>query len=350
MKTKAIIFGVLLSGCVACQEFLLGEDTSNDPENTFELFWSDFDQHYALFQVRAKNWDSIYQVYRPEIRADTRPEDLWTTFKTMTEYLDDSHIVLYGENDQRSYTSGYALGEQARKEFNLQLIRNKYVNSLTKAEGEEDLHYGKIVAKDIGYIYIGKEEGNDPEGAIEMVIEKLKVHKAIIIDLRNNDGGDARYAKIIAGAFSDGEHLVATVQTRNGPGHGDFNAKVNEVTQRTGKEQFRKPVVVLTDRATISGGEYLALHLRAFDQVTFVGDTTAGDFSAVSLRRFLPNGWSYHYSVQMLLLPDGTSLDGIGIVPDVYIKNTVEDITMDGNDYVLEKGIRYLYETYGISG
>jgi carboxyl-terminal processing protease len=349
MMKKILTMLLLAIVCSSCEQFFLGDDEADTPVNNFELFWNDFDRHYALFHVRHKNWDSVYQVYRPQVNEQTRDSELWNIFSSMIEYLDDSHTVVYHLEDRRAYTSGWALGLKAKEEFNLNLMSGKYVPDLTQVPGEESMYYGKVISKDVGYIFIGAEEGNDPEGAIVKVINHLKTHKAIILDLRNNDGGDARYSKIIAGAFSDGEHLVATVQTRNGPGHDDFNEKVNEVTRLTGKEQFLKPVIVLTDRATISGGEYLALHMRSFAHVTFVGDTTAGDFSAVSLRRFLPNGWTYQYSIQMLLLPDGTSLDGIGIVPDVYIKNTKTDLH-NGDDLVLEKALRYLYDEYGIAG
>ncbi|MEN0050775.1 MAG: peptidase, partial [Bacteroidota bacterium] len=81
--------------------------------------------------------------------------------------------------------------------------------------------------------------------------------------------------------------------------------------------------------------------------ITQIGDTTAGDLSDVSNRHFLPNGWSYQFSHQMYLLPDGTSLDGIGHIPDVYIKNEKSDIET-GNDLVLERAFEYLFETYGI--
>ncbi|MFP3490731.1 hypothetical protein R0K20_24355, partial [Staphylococcus sp. SIMBA_130] len=60
-----------------------------------------------------------------------------------------------------------------------------------------------------------------------------------------------------------------------------------------------------------------------------MGDTTAGDFSTVSNMRFLPNGWRYVYSIQQFLLPNGRSLDGIGHVPEIYVKNT--EYTVNNN-------------------
>ncbi|WP_423148379.1 S41 family peptidase [Rubrolithibacter danxiaensis] len=339
------LFVLILS---SCRKLFLGEDQPNNPEQNFDLFWNDFDKHYALFAIKGTNWDSLYQVYRPQVNSTTTDQQLWNILSQLIEHLNDSHTAIYTENYGRYYESGFELGRKAiDEEFSLNLIRSKFVENFTKTPGEADLSYGKLRNRNIGYIFLREEEGENPERAIGEIIGKLKNMDAIIFDIRTNSGGDARYSKIIAGSFSDGEHLIATVQTRNGPNHTDFNQKVNEVTQKTGAVQYVKPVVLLTDRATMSGGEYLTLHLKSFKHVTHIGDTTAGDFSATSMRRFLPNGWVYRFSIQLFLLPDGISLDGKGIAPDIYIKNRKDDIA-EGNDRVLERAIQYLAEEKGI--
>lgn len=38
----------------SCSDILLGKDEDNNPENVFELFWTDFDQHYSLFEMYLK--------------------------------------------------------------------------------------------------------------------------------------------------------------------------------------------------------------------------------------------------------------------------------------------------------
>ena len=337
---------ILLS---SCEEVFLGPDEPNTAAQNFDLLWEDFDKHYALFHVKEINWDSLYQVYRPRVSSETTDHQLWEIMSELLEHLDDSHTVLYFREDRRAHTSGFALGRKAKEEeFSLSLIKRSYVDDLTKIQGEGDLSYGKIKGKDIGYILLKEENGNDPEGAIEKIIERLRGYKAIIVDIRTNDGGRSlEYPKIIAGAFSDGERLIATLQTRNGPKHSDFNEKSPISTQKTGSQQFLKPVILLTDRATISGGEYFALHMKSFAHVTHIGDTTSGDFSAVSTRRFLPNGWTYQYSIMMLLKADGKSPEGIGLIPDVLIKNTKADIDK-GEDKVLEEAFEYLLNHYGI--
>ncbi|MEM0993521.1 MAG: S41 family peptidase [Bacteroidota bacterium] len=337
----ALSLAVLL--CCSCEKIILGERLENTPENNFELFWQDFDRHYGLFHIRGLNWDSIYTVYRPQVNAQTSEEELWQIFTQMIEYLDDSHTVIIKEDDY--YVSGFELGAKAEENWSLELIEEKYVEDMTYILDEE-FGYGKIKDRAIGYIYLGKEDGFDAN-RIEEVMDALGDHQAIILDMRLNGGGSALISERIAGAFADGEHFVYTIQTRNGTNHDDFDEKTLVYTQPLGRQQFIKPVTVLTDRHTISAGEELLFHLKAFEHVTQIGDTTAGDLSDRSNQRFLPNAWMYIYSPQMYLSPDGTSLDGVGHVPDVYAKNEKSDIEA-GNDLVLERTFEYLLETYGI--
>ena len=329
----------------ACEKSFLGEDEQNSNTNVFEILWNDLDKHYSLFTVRNTDWDMLYQTYRPQVNDNISGDELWKIMSNLIEHLDDSHTTLFDGN--KIYKSGYALNEQSIAEFDADLINSKYVESTTQVESESELYFGKIKDKEIGYIYLGSMNGNNPN-IIDDVLQKLINNKAIILDVRQNTGGDDRYSARIAQSFSDGEHLIYSVQTRNGPGHDDFDDKKLYYTQFDNANSYAKPVIVLTDRRTISAGEIFLLHMNSFSNVTQIGDTTAGDFSTISNIRFLPNGWTYVYSIQKFLLPDGSSLDGIGHVPDVYIKNTESDIS-SSVDKVLEGAFDYLFTEYGIN-
>ena len=329
-----------------CEKMILGPDASNDPENIFELLWNDFDQHYALFGVRGSNWDSIYQDYRPQVTESTSDEELWSYFANMIEYLDDGHTLIYNPDTGIAHVSGDSLAAVAENEFKLSLVEEKFLESLTAVESDEEVFYGKVADKPIGYLYMGDMEGDDP-AVIDEIMSDLSQYEALILDLRLNGGGDDLYAERIAGAFADGEHFIYTVQNRNGPGHDDFEEKRPYYTIPAGDNQYLKPVVILTDRYTVSAAEVFLLHMNAFAHVTQIGDTTAGDFSDGSMLRFLPNGWLYRFSIQRFLLPDGKSLDGLGHVPDIYIKNTEGDMQAE-EDLVMDRALQFLKEEHGI--
>ncbi|WP_158973521.1 S41 family peptidase [Cellulophaga sp. L1A9] len=341
-KTILIATLVLL---VSCAKTFLPKEEPLTNNTTFELFWTDFDQHYSLFDIRNIDWDALYSSYQPRVNEELSETDFWDLLSSLIENLDDSHTVLYDGNGH-SYRSGYALNEQSIAEISEEVIRSTYVEALKEVRSEEQLAYGMIKGKNIGYIYLGAMDGQNPS-IIHTIIEEFSNVEAILLDVRQNTGGDDRYAAAIAKAFSDGEHLIYSVATRNGPNHDDFDAKKNYYTAYDANQTFSKPIVVLTDRKTISAGEIFLLHMQSFENVIQIGDTTAGDFSTVSNMRFLPNGWHYRYSIQKFLLPNGESLDGVGHIPDMYVKNTAEDIAAK-EDKVLDTALEYLLDTHSI--
>ena len=330
----------------SCQNIILGKEEKNDPINNYNIFWNDIDHHYGLFVARHKNWDSINKAYRPLISNYTTDEELFDIFSKMVEYLDDSHTYVGILSKDKFYVSGYELNEQAIDEFSLQLVKDKYTDNYINLADNDELGFGKLKNSNIGYIYLGKMDNNDPN-RIDEIIAELNDCPAIVLDIRNNGGGDDTFASRIAGAFADKEHFIYTVQTRNGVRHDDFDEKTYHYSRPQGAKQYLKPVIVLTDRYTISAGEVFLLHMKSFNHIVQIGDTTAGDFSTTSNNRFLPNGWTFQYSIQMFLQPNGESLDGIGHVPDFYIKNTKADILLQ-KDKVIEKAVDYLLKTYGI--
>lgn len=348
---NALIIWLLLFALNGCESFFLGKDESDDPVNNFEIFWQDFDQHYGLFLARGWNWDSIYQVMRPQVNAQTSEVELWAVFRRMIRYLDDGHTFILNPRQSWYFSSGSEERSTVTKEFSLDLVKKRYIENYrsipnTGSNINDEYIFANVRNRDIGYIYLNGIEATDVN-FMDYVLTRIGKHKAIILDLRNNNGGDDCTAEQIAGRFADGEHFIYTVQERCGPGHDNFTEKKKYYTRIRGKEHFSGPLVVLTDRNTISASETLLLHLKSFSQTTQIGDTTSGDFSDVGMRRFLPNGWQYRYSIMMFLLPDGRSLDGIGHAPDIQARNSVADIQAE-NDLVLEKAIEYLYERYSI--
>ncbi|WP_430909711.1 S41 family peptidase [Maribacter sp. 2-571] len=347
MKNSIITFLCCMVGFffISCEEAVLGDEQSSTARINFDLLWKDFDEHYAPFDARNVDWDELYEQYSIRITSETTNEELWTISTELLENLKDRHINLVDTKNERSFKSGEAVADQAEEEFDLDLVKNKYLEAYQTFD-EAGMSFGKIKDKAVGYIYLSEINGEAP-GVIDKVIAELKDAEAIIVDIRNNGGGSDRFAHRVAGAFADGEHFIYTVQTKNGPGRDDFDEKKKWFAKPAGPEQFTKPVILLMDRFTLSAAEIFQLNMQAFGHVTTMGDFTGGSHSDVSSFRFLPNGWIYTLAPQLYLMPDGQSLEGIGIAPDEFVKNTKESIDM-GNDLVMENAFEYLGEIYGI--
>ena len=342
MKRLLLLF-LLIGGLTAgCEKMILGSDEPNDPEHNFELLWNDFDEHYALFEVKNINWDSLYTVYRPMVTSNTTDEELWNIITQMLDELDDEHVKIKipadNPEDYVIFGSGEDKNQHALEEFSIQLIAGEYVEALYQKY--DYFSFGKLYDHNIGYIHLIAMLGMDPS-VVYKALDELGDVDAIIVDVRNNIGGADEYSSGFAEGFSDGEHFLYTVQTRNGPAYSDFDSPVEVFTQSKTANSFNKPVVLLTDEYTISAGEIFTMNMRAFEHVTHIGDTTAGAHSDVGPARFLPNGWTYEYSTMKYLMPDGRSLEGIGIAPDIFIQNTKEDIE-NSKDKVLDFAIDFL--------
>lgn len=347
MKTNIICTLLLLFTFMSCQEVVLGPELDQDPETLFEQVWSDFDQHCGLFLPKKINWDSIYDIYRPQVNAQTTALALWDILTRMLDELDDEHTFISHPQEEKVHVSGSTGIDYAIQSFSRDLIKEQYLAYSKPHPWASDLEYGQIKNKAIGYIYLSDVDGYQPAQMIDSILAEIGQLQAIIFDVRNNGGGKGDFARIITNAFAETTRLVMTEQVRNGPQHSDFDAKYELYTENDNINQFTKPVVVLTDRFSVSGAEHIALYLKYNSHVTHIGGTTAGAFSTTGNRRFLPNGWEYQYPVEMNLNADGQSLEGIGVVPDIKIDNTPENIEA-GRDLVLEKAIKFLYEEHGI--
>ena len=141
------------------------------------------------------------------------------------------------------------------------------------------------------------------------------------------------------GRLVDEERFVFRSKTKNGPGKDSFTDWHRWSVFPEG-DYVDKQIVVLTDRYTISAGERAVMAFDVLPNVTIIGDTTNGAHGTL-IGRELANGWFYSLVTQKVELPDGQSYEGIGLAPDILIKNEMGDID-NGIDSVLERAVAEL--------
>ncbi|MCB0640924.1 MAG: S41 family peptidase [Phaeodactylibacter sp.] len=316
------------------------ETYPNTPVGNFEYFWQEFDQFYGLFQVRAIDWDSAYAQFRPQVDLTTTDTELYETLVDMLQLLDDGHVALIPiGTDLPQYVGGPIGRIDTIQDFNLEIIKTRYLND--PQETDFAMLYD-VIEDSIGYVHIyGFADGEKAfDREMEILMEAVADTKGLIIDIRGGYGGEDIAGKTIASYFTDQERLYMTNRVKNGPGPLDFTEPVSWYIRPRGEAPYLHPIVLLTNRLTVSARETFELAMRTLPQVTVVGDTSAGAFSNNMLSE-MPNGWGFSFSIGDWRAADGTSYEGVGIPPDVLIQNLRSEL-LDGQDRVLDKALEVL--------
>ncbi|WP_299824960.1 S41 family peptidase [uncultured Pontibacter sp.] len=194
----------------------------------------------------------------------------------------------------------------------------------------------KEVSKGIGYIYNLKVTSQEQADSIYAAMAD---YTAIIYDLRATPDHTFRWHTA---------HLLPKRTPFTSFAHSNVKLpgsymwlKSPYAESLTGPESnpapFKGKVYILVGPYTFSIGEFSAMALRAVPGATVVGSQTAGADGDVT-RIVLPGGITTMISGLGIYYPDGGQTQRIGIVPDVEVLETAEDIK-SGRDVVLERAV-----------
>lgn len=179
---------------------------------------------------------------------------------------------------------------------------------------------------DIAYINI-TEFTDQTNEELSLVLEAIDTENAsgIILDLRGNPGGGVGAVVNVASRFIDEDELVFSI--RDNEGNLDIiKANSQEITSDL-------PMVVLVDGFSASGSEVLAGAFQDNGRATITGKTTFGKGSVNYLIQ-LVDGSGLYITYARWLTPNGSLIEGKGIVPDIELELTGEDAIHWAIDYL----------------
>ncbi len=161
---------------------------------------------------------------------------------------------------------------------------------------------------------------------------KLSSRDGIILDLRNNPGGFLNEAVDLAEWFLEKGKVVVIEK---------FASEQDETFYSEGNGALKNvPMVILVNGGSASASEIVAGALRVNRGIQLVGETTFGKWTVQQLAG-LSDDSSLKVTVANWLLPDGTLIEGNGLVPNYVVEITDEDV-LAGKDPQLDKAIELL--------
>jgi carboxyl-terminal processing protease len=332
---RAALAGLTLLG--ACSVFL-GPDAPTDPRSLYESLWREFDRHYSYFEHKGIDWDAQREAFMPP--ADASEATLLNRISSLLNVLDDPHVVV--RTPLGNTQSG--LARARRSTFYSQTTALNYVSQLRLTSGGQ-IRFGTLSAR-IGYARISNFGGNGWGNAIAEALAQMPAIEALVIDARNNGGGDNSNSADIANRFADERRTVAYYRYRDGPERFDFS-ELRAIEIAPAGNRFTGPVVVLCNRRCASATEDFLLRMKVIPGVTLIGDTSMGAVGN-PIQRELANGWGYQFSEWQLLTPELDQVEDAGIAPAIVVQGTQAD-SLATVDRALERAITELNALLSVS-
>ncbi|MCH1939732.1 S41 family peptidase [Holdemania massiliensis] len=227
------------------------------------------------------------------------------------------------------------------------------------------------ISEELVYVEISTFLGQSFQLYENQVIPILENYQGVILDVRNNHGGNFTNALTILQSFSDqpvpnGYYFDSEFHSSLVPYGSESDpvfysgSELNRKAARMMKHQYYgadadietlleqqepepypilttafmdKPVVVLTSQFTASSAESFAATAKLMDNFTLIGLRTYG-ISGNNNRVNLSDGSFYSLTVDLCFTPDKQLFWNQGVQPDIEVKMTLEDL-LEEKDTVL---------------
>lgn len=188
--------------------------------------------------------------------------------------------------------------------------------------------------KKIGYIKLTNFAANSYEQFKE-TLESLESDdiESLIIDLRDNTGGQLRTVDNIVSLFIDENNVIYQMKEKG---------KITKYYSH-GNNNRKYPIVVLVNENSASASELMTGALKEVYNATIIGVNTYGKGTAQEVRT-LENGEQYKFTTREWLTAKGNSIEKVGIEPNIKVEQDSKYFNepTEENDAQLQSAITFL--------
>jgi C-terminal processing protease CtpA/Prc len=200
---------------------------------------------------------------------------------------------------------------------------DEIINMVRESQTESRLNAHRYF-DDLGDVFVWKMPQFDlPENKVDELMSKASKRKALILDLRGNGGGDEVTLLRLIGHFFDKDIAIGEIKRRK--------ETKPLVAKSQGDKAYKGQVVVLIDSESGSAAEVFARVIQLEKRGTIIGDQTAGavmrgKYHSHKLGLDVVIFYGAIITDADLLMTDGKSLEGVGVIPDELRLPTAKDM------------------------
>ena len=306
------------------------DEYDNSPQGNFEALWKIMDEHYCFFDYKRQayglDWNEVRARYSKRIDVTMNSDQLFEVLSEMLAEVKDGHVNLSSTGDFSRYWSwkeGYPANSS-------DTLYRRYLGTDYKiASG---LSY-RILDDNIAYVRYESFMDGIGEGNLDKMFINLMFCQGLILDIRDNGGGNLLYAERLAARFFNERTMVGYMQHKTGAGHSDFSSLEEQWLDPSSNIRWHKPVCVLTNRGVYSAANEFVKYMKQCPTATIVGDHTGGG-AGLPFSSSLPNGWSVRFSACPMYDVEKQDTE-FGISPDVRVDLLQSDL-LSGEDTIIE--------------
>ena len=247
-----------LSSCIDEDEY------DNSPQGNFEALWKILDEHYCFFDYKRQayglDWNEVRARYSKRIDTTMNTDQLFEVLSDMLAELRDGHVNLTSTGDFARY---WKWKEDYPSNSSDSLYRRYLGTDYKIAAGASY----RILDDNIAYVRYESFKDGMGEGNLDKMLINLMFCQGLIIDIRDNGGGNLTYAERFAARFFNERTHVGYIQHKTGTGHSDFSSLEEQWLEPSSNIRWHKPVCVLTNRGVYSAANEFVKYMKQCPQI-----------------------------------------------------------------------------------
>lgn len=344
----------------SCEKYESVTAVDKDFVKNYEVFWNQVNEDYCFLGEAFGNdknvdWQAVYDKWMPVVKNEVKDDnELFNIISLSLDVLRDGHVWMI--SDFKKYSNGeYMLKPDGVTYYGSDFVSKFVQNHYLVDPGAKDdysanhafktrtgLWYGLFErdGKKFAYVYYGDFTKEWTDTDYELIAPVIEEADALILDIRNNPGGNGSLAIKMGNHFMKEKTLVGYALNKTGKGYDDFSEPYPQYcTPSKNYDWSDKQTALLINRGVYSTANLFTSVMTQAPNVMLVGQTSGGG-GGLPTTHYLPNGWMVVFSSSSVLLDVNQKHIEPGVAPDH--EAVIGDYSTTGKDGIMEKAIEEL--------